>query len=943
MCCSNLSRSTPAVLCCAAGILDPTGAYLYGAYEHMALSQAEYGAMPQQTFSSREELKQHASSYVQQQLAMMGHPPTSRHASGGGSSSQRESVAGFGMQGPGHGGAGWQGGYSSSGAAAAGASGGSKKGGRGRGRPPGSKSNQQTHSAADTSLDASAAAATAEQQQQMYQSQQQYSMNGRISQDEAATWCSTGMMLARSAAAAAAGGDGVTHAGPGGSPGVEVHSSATYMMPQQVQQSSAVPAAAAATEADPLDPAALAAAPVPLSTEPLEGASDVHAPVSADPAAAAHECLALLPTSGAATVELSKLPQFRVSMTGLDYELERAGAGSSMRFSARSLKLFECEDGACMPTYKASISNMDFRTSLASLDEILGNNAAARMSEHTHIGLRGPSWDGGSSPRSQTLDAAAGGSSAAVSRAPAAAVAAAYGGCSAEADHALSAAFKQQPQQQQQQGLMLPPGSTGMGHSSWVAAQQAPSSAAIAAAAAATSSAAQVPCLNSVHSGSFTFPAAAPAHASVHPGALAAPAEDAGVPLATAGSREAHSPFGASMLQEAPFSPVPDAAAEDTLPAPSAVPLREGPARQGPQATCTAGAGAAGQQGYDHRELREHPMAPRMPPAFHTVLQALQPPAAPAATQPLGCVSTGPMVSTVAVVPSGPGYNPSEALHQQQQQQRMAGPDPALAAASPAITGTCSGAAAGSMGPLAFLMPPAAAAGGYQQQQMPMPMPMAPHLLLPPQHTQGPGPRLSDLPLPSPIDLFHGDHGLHTDDLLIDAGEVFDERMLDSSSAQHYQHMHQQQQLFLQQQRVQASMQMQHSHDAAAAAQQYKPVYNSAPAHYARRHVELQAAAAHGMAAGGAHLDGMHAAGYGMQQQHPCAASARAHAAAQQQGTAGQVDQADAGGRHGVKRRRSSTNGAAWSKKQRPSEGSLVEVYPASHGMDDCLHFWHHD
>jgi hypothetical protein len=239
------------------------------------------------------------------------------------------------------------------------------------------------------------------------------------------------------------------------------------------------------------------------------------------------------------------------------------------------------------------------------------------------------------------------------------------------------------------------------------------------------------------------------------------------------------------------------------------------------------------------------------------------------------------------------------------------------------------------------MMPPAATAG-YQQQQMPMPMPLASHLLLPPQHIQGGGQRLSDLPLPSPIDLFHGDHGLHTDDLLIDAGEVFDERMLDSSSAQHHQQLQQQQHLYLQQQqRMHASMQMQHSHDAAAAAQQYRPNYNAAPAPYMRRHVELQAAAAHGIAAGGAHSDGMQAAGYGMQ--HPCAASARGHGAGQQQGAAGQPDQADAGVRHGVKRRRSSTNGAAWSKKQRPSEGSLVEVYPASHGLDDCLHFWHHD
>jgi hypothetical protein len=43
-----------------------------------------------------------------------------------------------------------------------------------------------------------------------------------------------------------------------------------------------------------------------------------------------------------------------------------------------------------------------------------------------------------------------------------------------------------------------------------------------------------------------------------------------------------------------------------------------------------------------------------------------------------------------------------------------------------------------------------------------------------------------------------------------------------------------------------------------------------------------------------------------------------------------------------VKRRRSSGNGSAWTKKARPSEGSLVEIHGAGHhhGVDDCLHFW---
>lgn len=920
-------------------MMDPNYAAMYGSYEQLAMSQQGYGPMPPPSFSSKEELKQHASSYVQQQLAMMGHPPTSRHASGGGSSSRQDSAAGFYST------AGWAGGY----IGAAAAAGGVKKSGRGRGRPPGSKN--QTHSNADTAADASAAAAAAEQQ--LYQ-QQQYSINARASQDEAATWCSTGMMLTGSAAAGA----------PQGSPGGEVHSSANYMAAQHMPPcSTAADPATAGTSADPLDPAALAAAPMPLAAAALKdpvgaAAADIHAAVAADAAdAAGPEICGLLPTSAAAAAELNRipgLPGFRVSMTGLDFELEAAGNGNTcVRFSSRSLKLLEYEEGACMPGYKPSYSSMDFRNSLTSFDDILGDNAANRMSDHTHIAMRAPSWDGaGSSPRSQPLDAAAatGPATGAAAAAPAAAAAAAgYAHGSSDADNALAAAFKQQ--QVQQQSLMPPPSSSGLVHgSSWVSAQQPPNSAAAAAAAAAAAvPAGLVSGLSGVHSGSFSFPAAAPAQDDIHPGAITAPsAAEAGAAGAEA------TPFGAAPLQAVPFSPVGDAATAAGLSA---------SAGAGADLMC-AEMGQAAEQGPNSQLMgskaqqpaavpaleaeRLPPAAPRMPPAFHSVLQALQPPAqqnggsCSTAAHGGGSLSLLHVKSEQQVAQQQVSYQQQQ--YQQTQQhtymQQPMGHESALAAASPAITGL--GAPAGaacavSMVQASFMLPAAAAVhnhGLQQQQQMAMPMPLPLQLMVPPQHQQVSGHRVSDLnmgPLPSPIDLFHGDHGLHTDDLLIGTEEVFDEQLLCTHDGQHIQQQQQPPQHQQQQQAAPASAHMLHGMTAAQLVSHTFGQYQPTAAGQVRQGQSTGAAAGQQFPAGSC----QHSA---MQAPH----------AAQDAGIAGnaagrQHKHPDASTRAVAKRRRSSTNGSTWSKKQRPSEGSLVEVYNARHGMDDCLHLWQHD
>lgn len=938
---------------------------MYGTYDQMGMSQQGYAAMQPASFSSKEELKQHASAYVQQQLAMMGHPPTSRHTSGGGSSSRHADSA-YGMQGIGYSEAGWQGGYDSTGAApaaAAAAAGGPKKSGRGRGRPPGSKN--QTHSnanvsAAVESAAAAAVAAAAAAEQQLYQ-QQQYSMNARISQDEAATWCSTGMMLTGSAAAGA----------PHGSPGGEVHSSATYMLPQHMQQGSAAPALTAAGGQDPNDPAARAAAPVPLNSRGMDPGTEgmtgemLHHAADGGAAAAGPECTGLLPSCAATAAELNRLPQFRVSMSGLDFELEAAAGGSScVRFSERTLRLFTGEEAAAMPAgCKASISSLDFpdqfRHSLTSLDmDLLGNNAANRMSEHTHIALRGPSWDGaGSSPRSQPPEVPADGTAAAApaaaategGRAAAPASGAGYMPDSIGAETALAAAFTQR-RQQEAPDMMLPPASSGMVQQTgtWAAPQQPTSSAAAAGAATAAPAAPAglSPSLNSIHTtGSFTFPAAMPAQdnagAAIHPGAFAAAAE-APVPLEQ-GAPSSSTPFGAVPIQLAPFSPVEDDA---VLAGPSALPADLVPSSgmmlkiedqgqgsqpiqmqlQPLQQQQACGLGAGVNPGFDH-VLPAHsqpPAAPRMPPAFHSVLQALQPPAS-------GPSSGG---SAAVVASMGMGYiHASEPQQQHRQQPQQHGCDSVLAAASPAIMGICahSSACPPSMGVSGGFMLPACAAGPQQLQQQAMPMPIPPQLLmLPPQHQQAPGGRVSDLamgPLPSPIDLFNGDHGLHTsEDLLIGTDEVFDERLLGcAGSSQHHQHHHQQQLLHA----AMHGMLLHAGHWVQHGAAMHA-------GHMQHHHAGMEAAAGAPSTAGP--CTGLPA------ERHDAAALHSAHAGGLQTGAGavGQQDQPDASARQGVKRRRSSGNGSAWTKKARPSEGSLVEIHGAGHhhGVDDCLHFW---
>jgi len=907
------------------GMMDPTGAYagMYGSYDgsQVAMAQQGYGAMQPPSFSSKEEMKQHASSYVQQQLAMMGHQPSSR---GSGSSSKRDSAAGYSMQDMSYSGAAWQGGgYGQEGTAAAAAAAaaptGVKKTGRGRGRPPGSKNqNNIAKGLENAAAAAAAAAASAVEQQQLYQQQQQYSMNARASQDEAATWCSTGMLLAGSAAAAAAGAGA-----PTGSPATDMHSSANFMM-------SLPNGNTAAAAADLLDPAALAAAPVPLAPGAMEASTSGLAAADAAAAAAAAtagsdgitagmpECNGLLPTSAAAAAELNRLPlanQFRVSMSGLDFELDAAGAANTMRFSARSLKLFEVEDGPCMPHYKASIGSIDFRTSLTSFDDILGGQATNRMSDHTHIALRGPSWDGGS-PNSRPSDDTAAGAAAAVPSADAAAAAATgYANGSSSADDALAVAFRQQ---QQQQTLMPPPGSCGMMAGTWVAAQQPPNS---AAAAAAVGPPALPNSLSGVPSGPMAIPPAAPMQEEIHPGAIAAPAAVAAAMGAAAPGGE--TPFGSARLQAAPFSPVAGAAAAAAVLAgpPDLLAHDSHAADQATLGPCLGGTGAAAAAGTAAMKAvsRAPPPAPRMPLAFHSVLQALQPPAAACSGS-----SAAAAAGTAGAAATGMTGIKQEPLQHPQAQQQP-GCDVALAAASPAITGisvaTCKAPVP------SFTMPAAATAAGsvaglHQQQQMPMPMPLPPQLLLPPQQQQQPVlHRMSDLALPSPIDLFHGDHGLHPDDLLIDAETVFDEQMLLAS------HHHQQQQQ--QQQRGRVPLEaaaLQHSmHFAAAAADSMRsqagPAAGAAAAVIGGSTRAVSPADALGSTAG-------------------AAVSSAAHPAAAAAAAAG-PEPGPAGDKQGQKRRRSSANGSSWGKKHRPSEGSLVEVYGTSHGIDDCLNFWH--
>lgn len=933
-------------------MMDPAYASMYGSYEQMGMSQAGYGTMPPSGFSSKEELKQHASTYVQQQLAMM--------ANGGGSSSMAYS------------GSGWADGSTAGTAAAAAAGAAPKKSGRGRGRPPGSKNrNNNTDAATDAAAAAAAAAteATAAEQHH-YQQQQQYSMTARTSQDEAATWCSTGMMLAGSTAAGA----------PQGSPGGEAHSSATYMIARHMASSGTAAAVAAGPGADPLDPAALAAAPIPLAcggpSDAATAAGAHAAAADADGAAAGPECCGLLGTSAAAAAELNRIPVmpgFRVSMSGLEFELEAAGGGGScVRFSSRSLKLLEYEDGgACMPGYKPSYSSMDFRNSLTSFDEILGHNAAHRMSDHTHVAMRGPSWDGaGSSPRSQPADATAVAAVAGTLAAPGVAAAAAtaadaaaagYAHGSSEADNALTAAFKQQQQQQAapQQGLAAPPGSSSILHGpAWVAAQQPPNSAAAAAAAAAASVPAGLgSSLSGVHSGSFTFPAVTIAQEDIHPGAIAGPTAGG----AGAAGNEA-TPFSAAPLQAAPFSPAGAAAvtsavlaasqAADVQSAGVAQLTEQAPASQpmGPQAAMTAA-------GTDTGSVP--PVAPRMPPAFHSVLQALQPPAASL----MGVNSSSTSAAAAAGLPVGSGGMQHVKLEQHQQVQQPLGRDSALAAASPAITGLSAAAAGNACAPSSlpmsqvsgFMLPAAAGhhhhhhlGGRQQQQQMPMPMPLPPQLLLPPQHQQLPGHRVSDLhmgPLPSPIDLFHGDHGLHHDDLLIGTEDVFDERMLcTGSNAQQQQHTQQHQQ-------HQHQPAQQVAYAGMSALQLVNQSFGRSCSSAATGgHGQLQQAGTTA-AAVAARAAGPHPAAQGQRvSTNPCGAGgtgvhhnsvmAPSHTAGP--AAAGHQEQPDATSKQGVKRSRSSANGSTWAKRQRQSEGSLVEVCTASHGMDDCL-LWHHD
>jgi hypothetical protein len=280
---------------------------------------------------------------------------------------------------------------------------------------------------------------------------------------------------------------------------------------------------------------------------------------------------------------------------------------------------------------------------------------------------------------------------------------------------------------------------------------------------------------------------------------------------------------------------------------------------------------------------------------------------------------------------------------QQQMQMQPMGQESALAAASPAITGlnaAAGGACAVSMSHAGFMLP-AAAAGTqhFQRQQMPMPMPLSLQLLVPPQHQQAPGQRASDLimgPLPSPIDLFHGDHGLHADDLLIGTEDVFDERMLCSGHGHHQQqHAHQQQ--HMQHAQGHAGTHMMHGMNAAQLVNHTFSHYHPAAAAGHMGHMQDAGTAAAGFSAapGSIRTLGQHST----MQHHPAHAAGLAAAAA-----GGQQEHPDASARQGVKRRRSSANGGStWSKKQRPSDGSLVEVYNARHGMDDCLHFWHHD
>jgi hypothetical protein len=305
-----------------------------------------------------------------------------------------------------------------------------------------------------------------------------------------------------------------------------------------------------------------------------------------------------------------------------------------------------------------------------------------------------------------------------------------------------------------------------------------------------------------------------------------------------------------------------------------------------------------------------------------------------------------------------PQYQQQYQQQQMQQQPMQMQPmchESAWAAASPAITGlnvAAGGACAMSMSHAGFMLP-AAAAGTqhFQQQQMPMPLPLPLQLLVAPQHQQASGQRASDLnmgPLPSPIDLFHGDHGLHADDLLIGTEDVFDERMLCTGHQhQHIPHAHGHagahmlhamnavqlvNHTFSRHHPAAAAGHMGHMQDAGAA-----PAGVAGPSSMQSAGAGAAVAGPHFSAVPGSMRDlGQHST----MQHHPGHAAGLAAAAAGRQ----QEEHPDASARQGAKRRRSSVNGGStWSKKQRPSDGSLVEVYNARHGIDDCLHFWHHD